>query len=364
MYRWGLSVLCLVVATSAVSLAADWESAATPGAAATSNKRIGSQVLGQAATKPFGRQTQAQSSLTGKVRYIKVFGTVHAPVIVMSRRKMMESKAPGVRLELTTLSSTPDINQAILTNNADAGSLGAAPVLIGWSKGIPYRIGASLGSVPLKLITTRDEIKTLKDLKQYLATSGAKIAVIGLGTLQHQFVQMAAEKEFGDPKALDPYMVAMPQPDSRAALKAKRDIAARVSSPPALTVELKEQGVRELADAFEVAGVMFPLATVVVSRRFHDEQPEVYRLFIETLKEAMDWIAANPDETAKILSEEAGGKIPPAVFLQDLRTTKFDITPRGIMRFSDFMLKTGQISKKPSSWRDLTWPNLHGLNGN
>jgi NitT/TauT family transport system substrate-binding protein len=33
------------------------------------------------------------------------------------------------------------------------------------------------------------------------------------------------------------------------------------------------------------------------------------------------------------------------------------------MKYVDFMLKTGAIKTRPDSWRDLFFPNVHGLAG-
>jgi NitT/TauT family transport system substrate-binding protein len=41
----------------------------------------------------------------------------------------------------------------------------------------------------------------------------------------------------------------------------------------------------------------------------------------------------------------------------------FTTTPQNVMKYVNFMLKTGAIKVKPDSWKDLFFPNVHNLPG-
>jgi NitT/TauT family transport system substrate-binding protein len=41
----------------------------------------------------------------------------------------------------------------------------------------------------------------------------------------------------------------------------------------------------------------------------------------------------------------------------------YTTTPQNVMKYVDFMLKTGAIKTRPDSWKDLFFPNVHGLQG-
>ncbi len=41
----------------------------------------------------------------------------------------------------------------------------------------------------------------------------------------------------------------------------------------------------------------------------------------------------------------------------------FTTTPQQLMKYVDFMYKIGSIKVKPDSWKDLFFPNAHGLAG-
>jgi len=42
---------------------------------------------------------------------------------------------------------------------------------------------------------------------------------------------------------------------------------------------------------------------------------------------------------------------------------EYTLTPKSIMKTAEFMEKVGTIKEKPSSWKDLFFPNVHGLQG-
>ena len=42
---------------------------------------------------------------------------------------------------------------------------------------------------------------------------------------------------------------------------------------------------------------------------------------------------------------------------------KYILTPHAMTKWSDFMFKMGRIKAKPETWKDLFWPEIHGLAG-
>ena len=41
----------------------------------------------------------------------------------------------------------------------------------------------------------------------------------------------------------------------------------------------------------------------------------------------------------------------------------FTTTPRGLMKFAEFMQRTGTLKPAPASWKDLFFPDVHHLSG-
>ena len=42
---------------------------------------------------------------------------------------------------------------------------------------------------------------------------------------------------------------------------------------------------------------------------------------------------------------------------------KFTNVPQNIMKYAEFMLRSGSIKKKPASWKELFFPNAHDTPG-
>ena len=42
----------------------------------------------------------------------------------------------------------------------------------------------------------------------------------------------------------------------------------------------------------------------------------------------------------------------------------FTTAPRGLMKFAEFMHRTGSLKVAPASWKDLFFPEAHYLTGN
>jgi NitT/TauT family transport system substrate-binding protein len=42
---------------------------------------------------------------------------------------------------------------------------------------------------------------------------------------------------------------------------------------------------------------------------------------------------------------------------------QFTLVPNNTTKYSDFMYKVGSIKKKPASWKDLFFPEIHGVQG-
>jgi NitT/TauT family transport system substrate-binding protein len=91
----------------------------------------------------------------------------------------------------------------------------------------------------------------------------------------------------------------------------------------------------------------------------------VYGLFVEAFSEASSWINNNKDSAAALYIKVTGSKEPlPFItkLLQD-PDNAFDLTPRKLAAFAEFMYRVGTIKEKAESWKDLAHPNLHNLSG-
>jgi NitT/TauT family transport system substrate-binding protein len=294
------------------------------------------------------------------LRIAKQPGLGYLGLIVMREQKLIEKHAPGVKVEWNELTSGPAIRDAIVAGQLDVGSGGVAPFIQGWAKGIKWRTAAALNDMPLYLNTNKAEIAGLKDFKP-----NDKIALPAPGSIQHVTLQMAAEKELGNPKALDENIVAMAHPDGLQALIARADIVGHFTSPPFQYNELNSPGIKRVLNSYDVVGGPHTFNLVWMTEEFKDKNPKLYKAFVDALIEATDFINKSPEETARLFVESENVKNSPQEILEQMKSEgiRFTMTPNGLMKYAEFMKRTGAIEKAPGSWKDVAFDNIQNEAG-
>jgi NitT/TauT family transport system substrate-binding protein len=295
------------------------------------------------------------------IRIVKQPGLGYLGLIVMRAKGILEKHLPGVTAEWHELTSGPAIRDAMLAGQLDIGSGGLGPFILSVDKGLGWKIVAALNDMPLYLNTYKPEIKSLKDF-----TPSDKIALPAPGSIQHVTLQMAAEKELGNPKALDNIIVAMAHPEARAALISKREITAHLTSPPFQYQELKAGGIHKVLDSYQVVGGPHTFNIVWTTEKWAKANPKLMAGFTSALMEAMDFLNKNPREAAKVFVEAEKSKETPDTILGYMKEpgVRFVIYPTGLMKYAQFMHKTGLIKKLPASWKEYAFEHLHSQPGN
>ena len=303
--------------------------------------------------------TEAQEAKV--IRIVKQPGLGYLGLIVMRARGLLEKHLPGVAVEWNELTSGPVIRDAMLAGQLDIGSGGLAPFILAVDKGLGWKIVGTLNAMPLYLNTYKPEIKSLKDF-----TPGDKIALPAPGSIQHITLQMAAERELGNPKALDNIIVAMAHPEARAALISKKEITAHLTSPPFQYQELKAGGIHKVLDSYQVVGGPHTFNILWTTEKWAKANPTLMKGFYNALVEALEFINKSPLEAAKVFVESEKSKDTPETTLGYMKEpgVRFVIYPTGLMTYAQFMHKTGLIKKLPPSWKEYAFEHLHSFPGN
>ncbi len=313
-------------------------------------------VLSACAGSPAGDNTAdsaAPSVETTTLRIAQQFGLGYAAHTIADEFDLFEKYLPGLEVEWLQLGSGGAIREAFIAGEIDVAVMGIPPFLIGWDKGIPWKVASGMCAMPLSLQTYKDEVNSLADL-----TAEDKVAYPSPGSIQHILLSMAAEKQLGSPTALDDIGVAMAHPDAAAALINKKDITAHFTSPPYNFEELSNEGIKVVVDGTEAFGTEFTFLVAVASQDLYENNPKAYAAYIMGVADAANFINQNPEEAAKILAP---------VFKLDEETTlkyltwpgmNYVTTPLGLMGFSDFMVDAGYIEKVPESMADIAFPNM------
>jgi NitT/TauT family transport system substrate-binding protein len=218
--------------------------------------------------------------------------------------------------------------------------------------------------MPLFLVTRNPNVKSIKDFTEQdrIALPAVKISVQALA------LQMAAEQAYGpgQQNRLDPLTVTMSHPDAMQALLAgQSEVDSHFGSPPFQYQELAKPGTHMVLNNYDVMGGAVTFNVVWTTDKFRTENPKLYDAFVKALDEAQGTINRDKRAAAEAylrISKDKDTLDNIARMMNDPQIV-FTTTPQNVMKYADFMVKTGAIKVKPDSWKDLFFPNVHGVPG-
>ena len=314
--------------------------------------------------------TTARAELA-ELKVAKQYGISYLPLMLMEDGKLIEKYAKAAGIDVTvswlTFAGGNVMNDALLSNSLQVASGGVGPLVILWSRtrgNLDVRGVGALNSMPLYLVTRNPDVKTIKDFtdKDRIGMPAVKISVQALA------LQMAAEQVFGpgQQNKLDSLTVSMAHPDAmQALLSGQSEIDSHFGSPPFQYQELAKPGMHMVLNNYDVMGGAVTFNVVWTTEKFRSENPKLYDAFVKALDEAQ--VIINRDKRAAAeayirMSKDKDTVDNIARMMNDPQIV-FTTTPQNVMKYADFMGKTGAIKVKPDSWKDLFFPNVHGMPG-
>ena len=306
-----------------------------------------------------------------EINVAQQYGISYLPLMLMEEQKLIEkhAKAAGldVKIGWAKFAGGNVMNDALLSGSLHFASGGVGPMVLLWSRtrgNLDVKAVSAINSMPLYLNTRNPNVRTIKDFteKDRIALPAVKVSI------QAVTLQMAAEKAFGEGQAnkLDPMTVTMSHPDAQIALlSGQSEITAHFSSPPFQYQQLEKPGIHTVLDSYDVLGGPATFNTVWTTSKFRNENPKLFDAFVKALDEATAQINRDKRAAAETYLRLSKDKDSVESILRMLNDPKivFTTTPNNVMKYVDFMLKTGTIKTKPESWKDMFFPNAHGLPG-
>jgi len=285
-----------------------------------------------------------------KISIAEQYGLGYAPLQIMKEKAILEKKLDNVEINWQKLGNTTAIREAIIAGNLDIGFVAIPPFLIGKDKGMNWKIMSGISQSPLGLITYKDSVKSLEDLQ-----ISDKIALPQPGSIQHILLAMASQKMFQDAQKFDNRLVTMKHPDGMNALLTGREITAHFTSPPYIFKELAQENLHQILSGEEALGGQFTFIVGVCSKDFYGKNLQLYQIFLESLKEAINYINENPRDSATILAESYN--------LTDKKTYEYITHPdmkysqeiKGLDEFLIFMNENNYISLYYDDIGELIW---------
>jgi ABC-type nitrate/sulfonate/bicarbonate transport system substrate-binding protein len=303
-----------------------------------------------------GAQGGGTAVAPGKLTIAYQPGLGYAPLILMKQEKTIEKRFPGTQVEWKVLASGTPITNGVIAGDIQIGAVGVGPMLVGWARGVNWRVIAPLNEGDLWLMAKDPDIKTIADLR------GKRIATPTNTSIQAVTLRKMAEVKLGNAKALDSGLIALDHPDGMQALLTGQ-IDAHFTSPP-FQFQEKVRGAHIVARSYNYFGAHTFLVTVM-TQKFYDEYPQFAKAFYDSVVTMETLIKKNPDRVAKILQQDAGGNPTNRQFKQWLVNPALNWTtrPRGLIRTAYFMFRTQQIGKMPPNWRELVFPPVFPTKG-
>ena len=306
-----------------------------------------------------------------EIKVAQQYGIGYLPLMIMEEQKLIEKYAKENGVDVTVgwakFAGGNVMNDALLSNSLQFASGGVGPFLTLWSRtrgSLDVKAVSAINSMPLYLNTRNPNVRTIKDFRDTdkIALPAVKVSI------QAVTLQMAAEKAFGEGQQnrLDALTVSLSHPDAQAALlSGQSEITAHFSSPPFQYQQLKNPAIHTVLNSYDVLGGPATFNVVWTTTRFRSENPRLYDAFVKALDEATALINRDRKWAAEAylrLSKDKDSVQEILAMLND-PSIVYTTTPQNVMKYVDFMLKIGAIKVRPESWKDLFFPNAHGLPG-
>lgn len=313
---------------------------------------------------------QAPAAQAKEVRVAIQFGLAYLPIMVMKEDNLLdaEAKKRGINdasLTVQKISGSTAVNEALLSGNADMGVMGTPSLLLMWEKtssSLGVKGVAAMSSFPMILNTTKESVKTLKDFGP-----NDRIALPAMTAPQALVLRMASEEQFGQGqfKRMDTSVVALPHPEAMTALLSRTEVAAHFTNVPFSALEAQSPGVKRVLSSHDVLGTKATFVQLVATSRFVKSEPKLTEAVYAAVQEAMRRIESDPQRAAQIYLKNEPSKLPVDFYVKLLKDPEnsFSPIPSGIMKYADFMARTGQLKKKPASWKDVYFDYVGNAEG-
>jgi NitT/TauT family transport system substrate-binding protein len=308
------------------------------------------------------------------------FGLVYLPLMVMQKEQLFEKQAARlglgqVKSQYSVLSGGNTMNDALLSGSIHFAAGGVAPFLTLWGKttGTPAEVKGVAGFTAsnMYLLTNNANVKSIRDLsdRDRIAVPAVKVSIQAL------VLQMAAAQAFGDAEyaKLDALTVAVPNPEAMAALLSGgtgSGVNSNFTAPPYSNEALANPKIKTVLTAYDVLGGSTVLDVVWATSKFRQANPRTFEAFLAALKDSIAFINKNKAAAARIYIEMQGKSYSEKHVLEILNASnqgipdvEFTLDPKRITKYSDFLHKTGRLPIRPSSWKDMFFPNAHDLVG-
>ena len=243
-----------------------------------------------------------------EIRFAQQFSMGYLEFNVMKHLGLLEKHLaaaglPPVKVTYVTFNGPDMMNDALLSGSIDIASGGVPGLLTIWSKtwhtNQEVRGISALSESPILLNSRNPKVHAITDL-----TSADRIALPAVKVaIQAALLEMAAARQWGDASydKLDALTFSLSPPDATAGLlSGSSDFNAAFTVPPYQEMQLKDPAVHTILSSYDVIGPSTG-ATAWTSKKFHDDNPKLYRALVDAMQEASDYIPTPYQGNSRLL---------------------------------------------------------------
>ena len=99
--------------------------------------------------------------------------------------------------------------------------------------------------------------------------------------------------------------------------------------------------------------------------QFRDRNPALYKALVAAFQEATEMLNKDVRPAAQYWIDNVKSKltVDKVAEIASGKEVKWTMAPENTMKYAEFMHAVGSIKIKPGSWKDLFFPEVHGLPG-
>ncbi|MDQ3025038.1 MAG: ABC transporter substrate-binding protein [Pseudomonadota bacterium] len=285
--------------------------------------------------------------VTGTYQFAHGFGLIYGAMPVARQLGIVEKMLPNAKIEWQNIFTTAQQRDAMLAGRLHFGSCTPGPFLQSWDKGVDWKWVQTTSGFDGYLMVRKDGPNSVLD---FVGTS--KKLSPGPNTAQYFTVQEILRKAGKDVKALDRNWANLPHPDAMQALIAGQLDGHFATSDFALRLE--EAGMKKIATVRDTWGALYGVGACALTKTVN-EHPDLTRAYSQALKKVVEWMKANPDKAAEMMSKSTAGKVTAAEFLTYLKSSTFEsYTQNADLKTQAAAMKAfGSISRVPKGPEDF-----------
>jgi NitT/TauT family transport system substrate-binding protein len=293
-----------------------------------------------------------------ELRLARQYGISHLAMAIMDQLQLVQQQAEkaglkDLKVTWSRFSDGPGMNEALLSGNLDIANGGLTALIVLWDKSKGAYVGLSaLSSMPAVLMTRDPTIKSVKDFKDT-----DRIAVVSRVSMQAIILRMLAAEAYGKDQfaKLDQLTIPLPHPDAMAAmLSGRTEITAHFTAAPYYQQE-ETAGVHRALSSYAILGGPAAYSVAWTSKKFIEQNPKTVQAVLAAVEEATGIIKNDPRRAAETYLKAENSSLSVDAVEEIIKDPEnvFTTTPQNVMKFVNFMTKTGAVKSVAHSWKDL-----------